>query len=684
MKFCTIIGCWIDNKEKENLLIENINKAKILGYPIILVSHKHVNSVVLDLVDYFIYDKDNPILTQDRFNEFHLDDSRWIENDIFKITTNPAAFHHDYAVWTSWRNAFRFAKSLGYSHALYLEYDSVIEENQVTKSFLDNLREFEIIYYRENKEDLSTCNTFIFSGKIDSLNECFSKYNSLEEYFKEDSPWILEHRFYDTIKNYNCRESEYLDNYKLLNQKALWNRESKSKKGAPITYEVVQDNGSFYLYMKNYGNRAIKIHIITKNQDNLLDNRFIDIKSNEWKIEKINDSSKIVYTKYLGILDFRFDIEKENIGKIQFKNMIRKKPEFKFDFINGAKCECIEGDSIYRVKFFDKETLKFECDIKKDEWCQTADKTCVEWKIEVWDGEFMIDLYKWDPSGKRVYIWSDSSSLGDNIAWMPYIEEFKNKWNCEVIYSSPFNELFEGEYDIEFVPMGSVVHDLYAMYKIGYYYDNNFDCRKKDPRKLRLQEVPCDILNLEFREIRPRIAIKSNTKQLQGAVSISTTSTASAKYWHREDGWSDLIDVLKEKGYEPFLVQAEDDYLYLNGIRKYLGKRSFQDLIDILNAAEFHIGLSSGLSWLAWALGKKVVMISGMTDKYNEFSEDCVRIISRTVCNSCWNDTKYTFDKRDWFWCPKLKNTDQQFICSKDISVKEVLYQMEKHGIFSK
>ena len=706
MKFCTIIGCWVDDIRKEKMLLSSINSAKKLGYPIILVSHKEVNEHVLKEVDYFIYDKNNPILTEDRYEEFKLDDSRWIDNDIFRIEVNPARFHHDYAVWTSWRNSFNFAKSLGFTKCLYLEYDCEIDSEQVKKTFIDSLKENDIVYYDENKSITGeTCNTFIFSGYLYYLCKITESYKSIEEYFSDKSPWILESRFFKSIKDFKIKESEYLDNEKKLNQFALWNRESKSKKGAQVIYEIVKDEKSQkYFYIYNYGKEDIKLHLSTLNKEEILDNRFLEIRKGHWLLEKIDKDSSSLYTRYLGKLDFLYE-DMERIGKISFKNIEEEKqleidffnsrlqdvsqvsfnknlPEFKYSFLNGAKCECINGDSIYTAKFFDGEQLKFECSIKKDEWCETLDKTCVKWRIEVYDNENnLIDVHQFDLKGKKVYIWSDSSSLGDNIAWVPYAEEFKKLHNCEVFYSCPQNELFEGEYEVEFLPMGSVVDDLYAMYQIGYYYNHNFEYRKSDPRKLRLQEVACDILGLEFKEIRPRLAIKPNTFVEEGSVSISTTSTASAKYWHRENGWKDLIDNLKEKGYSPYLVQAENDYLELSGIRKYLGNKNWQDLIDILNVAEFHIGLSSGLSWLAWALGKKVVLISGMTDKYNEFTEDCVRIISRTVCNSCWNDTIYEFDKGDWFWCPKLKGTDQQFICSKDISVKEVLYQMEKHEI---
>jgi hypothetical protein len=73
-----------------------------------------------------------------------------------------------------------------------------------------------------------------------------------------------------------------------------------------------------------------------------------------------------------------------------------------------------------------------------------------------------------------VYIAFDSSSLGDTIAWMPYVEEFRKKHDCKMIVSTFKNFLFESEYpDIEFVEPGVVVPNVYGMYKLGWFYDAN-------------------------------------------------------------------------------------------------------------------------------------------------------------------------------------------------------------------
>jgi autotransporter strand-loop-strand O-heptosyltransferase len=44
------------------------------------------------------------------------------------------------------------------------------------------------------------------------------------------------------------------------------------------------------------------------------------------------------------------------------------------------------------------------------------------------------------------------------------------------------------------------------------------------------------------------------------------------------------------------------------------------------------VGLSSGLSWLAWAAGTPVVMIAGFTHPTNEFATP-YRVINYHACN---------------------------------------------------
>ena len=92
--------------------------------------------------------------------------------------------------------------------------------------------------------------------------------------------------------------------------------------------------------------------------------------------------------------------------------------------------------------------------------------------------------------------------------------------------------------------------------------------------------------------------------------------------------------------------------------------------------------MSSGLSWLAHALGKPVVMIANFSEEFHEFgaSSDYIRITNKQVCNGCWNKIgiDHKFDNTDWYWCPLHKDTDRQFECHTSIT-PTMVYDKIKH-----
>jgi autotransporter strand-loop-strand O-heptosyltransferase len=101
--------------------------------------------------------------------------------------------------------------------------------------------------------------------------------------------------------------------------------------------------------------------------------------------------------------------------------------------------------------------------------------------------------------------------------------------------------------------------------------------------------------------------------------------------------------------------------------------------MDAIACSQFFIGLSSGLSWLAWALNVPVVMIANFTEDNHEF--ECIRVTNKNVCHGCWNSSKYRFDKGDWNWCPVHKGTDRMFECQKSITASDVISLIEDHSL---
>jgi len=77
------------------------------------------------------------------------------------------------------------------------------------------------------------------------------------------------------------------------------------------------------------------------------------------------------------------------------------------------------------------------------------------------------------------------------------------------------------------------------------------------------------------------------------------------------------------------------------------------------------------LDSIAWSVGTSGVMISGFSHPTTEF-ETPYRVINYHTCNSCWNDPALRFDHKDFWWCPRHKDTPRQFECTRLITAEQV------------
>jgi autotransporter strand-loop-strand O-heptosyltransferase len=362
------------------------------------------------------------------------------------------------------------------------------------------------------------------------------------------------------------------------------------------------------------------------------------------------------------------------------KNEIMPQSDIQVNFhsVQGMFLEIkskINSDKEYDVKFTDKEgNLVYATKLKANMWSRLNNKYFMDLKATVSDGDEVIyekqfsDLLK----GRRVFINFESKSLGDSIAWMPYCLEFKKKHDCQVIVSTFQNHLFEKVYpELEFVPRGATVHNLVAMYDIGWFYDSTKE--PVYPSTVPLQKAASNILGLEFEEICPRIDFtpSENSPYKGKYITIATESTAGLKYWYY---WQELIDYLIEQGYTVVHVSKEK-CKYKNVVE--LKDKGIFSTMNAIHHSNLFIGLSSGISWLSYAIRKHVVMIANFTEKDHEFTNKCTRIYDESICNSCWNNEMFKFDKGDFMWCPLHKDTDRHFECHKLISAKTVIEKIK-------
>jgi autotransporter strand-loop-strand O-heptosyltransferase len=337
-----------------------------------------------------------------------------------------------------------------------------------------------------------------------------------------------------------------------------------------------------------------------------------------------------------------------------------------------------ESDSTFDIKIYDDNgKLYYENNLPSNRWIRLNRSYFTKWNTKIWENGNLIYDDVLDYSNKRVLISFDSSSLGDTIAWIPYCLEFKKKHNCHVIVSTFWNKFFIKTYpELEFVNPGSIVNNINGLYKLGWFYDA--DKEPVLPNIIPLQKAATNILGLEYTEIKPNIYFKESSKPYNNSkyVTIATNSTAGCKFWTKE-GWQGVVDFLVGMGYKVVNVSKED-YPLKNVIK--IKNTSIENTMNVIHHSEFFIGLSSGLSWLSWALGTHVFMISNFTEPDHEFSSNCTRIINKSVCNGCWNKSEFKFDKGDWYWCPIHKGTDRQFECHTSITSEMVINEIKKRS----
>jgi autotransporter strand-loop-strand O-heptosyltransferase len=346
-------------------------------------------------------------------------------------------------------------------------------------------------------------------------------------------------------------------------------------------------------------------------------------------------------------------------------------------YFDGPRVE-IKGNynKKYFVEFIDgKGKVRFSDTITNNMWTSCGIKYYVPWTIKI-NGEIVEEFNLTD---KKVLISFESKSIGDTLAWSPYAIELMKQRNCKVILSTFHNEWFEGSEnykDVKFIKPGQSV-DCDVIYRIGWFRDkekgwSNLSSSPNQVNLIPLQQTITDILGLEYKEVNYGLNFKPGKRPIKNKyVVFGPQSTAGCKEWVL-DNWIELSKLLKSKGYE-IMILSLNKY-NIDGVQVN-NTRDWDEVMNCLHHSEFFIGLSSGLSWMNWALNKTTVMIAGFTQDDHEFQKNVIRI-SNDVCIKCWNDPVLIFDAGDWDWCPVYKNTSRQHICQKSITVSQVFNQL--------
>lgn len=357
----------------------------------------------------------------------------------------------------------------------------------------------------------------------------------------------------------------------------------------------------------------------------------------------------------------------------------------RFDFNDGARAFCPQAESPWRVRLLDAETgnLLFETQFASGR-VNSSKRYFVRFRIEVLQGDDVILSHEYNARDRHVLIQLPIGTLGDTIGWFPYAEKFRQAHGCRLTcaMAEKLIPLFRDAYpEINFITHEEIQTDrYYATYSVGLFFDDkNFVYQPCDFRHVGLHRTAGYILGVDPAEVAPRIALTDDRRPFpEPYVCIAVQSTTQCKYWNNPTGWRELIGFLTQAGYRVICIDQKPTHGHElvwnhipNGAEDWTGERPIQERAALLKHAAFFVGLSSGLAWLAWAVGTPVVMISGFTHPTNEFATP-YRVINYHACNSCWNDPAIRFDHKDFFWCPRHKGTPRQFECTRLITVDHV------------
>jgi autotransporter strand-loop-strand O-heptosyltransferase len=376
----------------------------------------------------------------------------------------------------------------------------------------------------------------------------------------------------------------------------------------------------------------------------------------------------------------------------------------RFDFNQGARVvlpDRATGKWRVRLRDLDTGNILFQSE-NQGAFVNSAKRWHVRFRVEVWlleedtDSEPRAVLsHDFDPTGRDVLIQFPVGTLGDALAWFPYAARFAATHpGCRVTcaLSGLIIPLLRDAYPglrlvtHEDLVEAKLAETLYATYSLGLFFDDTAcDWQPTDFRHVGLHRTAAYILGVDPAEEAPCLVLPDETRPIPEPYAvIAVQSSSGCKYWNNPNGWRAVVAFLKARGLRVICVDQKPVHGHglmwthiPHGVEDETGDRPLAERARWLRHASVFVGLSSGLSWLAWAAGCPVVLISGFTHPTNEFTTPW-RVINWHACNGCWNDPRHRFDHQDFFWCPRHKDTPRHFECTRLITPDQVIQALQR------
>ena len=160
-------------------------------------------------------------------------------------------------------------------------------------------------------------------------------------------------------------------------------------------------------------------------------------------------------------------------------------------------------------------------------------KYYVRYRIEAYVDDSLVFEHDYNCDGQEVCIVIPDGGLGDNLAWLPYLEEFRilRKANVTAVMGEWMIRLCRQQYPgLKFLPLGSkpTLRFAYAIYFCGIFEEDRIPWRPVEHQHLGMQKSVAQILGLPLENLHCRIPLGSPRPVKEPYVCISTMATSMA------------------------------------------------------------------------------------------------------------------------------------------------------------
>jgi hypothetical protein len=173
-----IVTSHADNIEKLYLLKKSIAELVKQKRTILLSSHLPVPDEILNMVDYYIYDRDNDLIlpTEQPPIIYWINFGKYEQTYVFNTT-------HIYAALKLLMNALSFASSNGFKNGHVVVYDNILTDRSVIDNNIELLNENDLILYKEKGEYKSN----LFSFRCQEFYQSIKHLDSKQKYLDMDA-----------------------------------------------------------------------------------------------------------------------------------------------------------------------------------------------------------------------------------------------------------------------------------------------------------------------------------------------------------------------------------------------------------------------------------------------------------------------------------------------------------------